>query len=62
MKGATTCCKIECAILKYMHIFWCHFCGLGTYKIFTMNSEKIWHSVFTGKKKAGFLHKNKAIQ
>lgn len=62
MKGAATCCKIECAILKYMHIFWGHFCGLGTCRILPMDSEKIWHSEFPGKKEAGFLHKNKAIQ
>lgn len=47
MKGPATCCKIECAILKYIHIF----CGLGTYKILTINSEKIWHPEFIGKRK-----------
>lgn len=60
MKGVGTCCKIEYAILKHMHIFWGSFCGLGTRKIFTMKSEKIWHTEFTGKKDAGFLHKNKS--
>lgn len=62
MKGAATCCKTECAILKNIHIFRGHFCGLGTYRISSMNSEKIWHSELAGKKEAGFLHKNKAIQ